>query len=362
MAEKRLTDLAKAIDKVKADAKYDQCAELLLSFRIVIAWILKECTEEFKNYDLEFIMECIEGDVEIASTAVPQGEADREKPIGSDDRVRLLQQEAGGVGEKVTYYDVIFTVHVPRLKNGKPEKGAGLIKIIINLEAQLKTSLPYPLPKRVEYYGFRSFTSQLMFVKEEKDYNDLCKVYSIWICPNPTKTQSTNIVRFYIQQDSTSPDCAYKKEDYANFEGIILFLAQDANVKSGRPIIDFLTLLFSATVPPEEKKARLQEEYHVEMEKVMEEVVQEMGGLSAAIAAQYEGRLQALMKENEDISTRYAEGMEDFAVYMLSHGSTLREIMKKTGLLPGAIYKLAAENSISVPHQDEEPFGENESE
>lgn len=53
----RETDMAQTIDMASDKARYDECAKKLLSYKAVIAWILKSCVKEFSQYSIEFIME-----------------------------------------------------------------------------------------------------------------------------------------------------------------------------------------------------------------------------------------------------------------------------------------------------------------
>lgn len=48
----RQTGLAQAIDIAENRAKYDECAKKLLSYKAIIAWILKSCTKEFSQYEV----------------------------------------------------------------------------------------------------------------------------------------------------------------------------------------------------------------------------------------------------------------------------------------------------------------------
>ena len=51
------TDLAQTIDLAAGRARYDECAKKLLTYKAVIAWILKSCTKEFSQYSVKFICE-----------------------------------------------------------------------------------------------------------------------------------------------------------------------------------------------------------------------------------------------------------------------------------------------------------------
>ena len=50
----RQTDIAQTIDLALDKAKYDECAKKLLSYKSIIAWILKSCTKEFSQYSIAF--------------------------------------------------------------------------------------------------------------------------------------------------------------------------------------------------------------------------------------------------------------------------------------------------------------------
>lgn len=59
---KRQTNLAQAIDMAADKARYDECAKKLLSYKAVLAWILKSCIKEFSQYSVQFICEnCLKG-------------------------------------------------------------------------------------------------------------------------------------------------------------------------------------------------------------------------------------------------------------------------------------------------------------
>ena len=46
----RQTDMAQMIELAADRARYDECAKKLLTYKAVIAWILKSCTKEFSRY------------------------------------------------------------------------------------------------------------------------------------------------------------------------------------------------------------------------------------------------------------------------------------------------------------------------
>ena len=73
----RQTNLAQTIDLAADRARYDECAKKLLTYKAVIAWILKSCTKEFSQYSVKFICDnCLKGDIEVSSRAVHQDQPD----------------------------------------------------------------------------------------------------------------------------------------------------------------------------------------------------------------------------------------------------------------------------------------------
>jgi hypothetical protein len=76
MAE-RQTNIAQTIDVAADLARYDECAKKLLSYDVIVAWILKSCTKEFSQYSVQFIMDnCLREKPEISRRAVHQDQPD----------------------------------------------------------------------------------------------------------------------------------------------------------------------------------------------------------------------------------------------------------------------------------------------
>ena len=67
----RQTGLAQAIDIAGNRAKYDECAKKLLCYKAIIAWILKSCTKEFSQYEVQYICDnCLKEEAEVSTHAV----------------------------------------------------------------------------------------------------------------------------------------------------------------------------------------------------------------------------------------------------------------------------------------------------
>ena len=80
----RQTDMAQTIELAADRARYDECAKKLLTYKSVIAWILKSCTKEFSQYSVKFICEnCLKGNAEVSKRAVHQDQPDAEDRLKS---------------------------------------------------------------------------------------------------------------------------------------------------------------------------------------------------------------------------------------------------------------------------------------
>ncbi|MCD8238609.1 MAG: hypothetical protein LUC92_04635 [Clostridiales bacterium] len=126
-----LTEAAKNAYTNELNKKYDEQLKKTLSIKIFLANILKDCLEEFKEYDQYDIAEkYIEGEPEVSVEAVHRN--DKEVITGMDR------------DDTVVRYDILFYAYVPSL--------LGTVKLIINIEAQNKFNTKYPLLKRAVYY------------------------------------------------------------------------------------------------------------------------------------------------------------------------------------------------------------------
>lgn len=154
-------------------AQYDTCAKLLLSNKIILAHILKEIIEEFKELDIYDIVELIEGEPYISEVPIEPGLTNRVM-TESGDKIIGNNTENFELKEGTIYFDIIFYV---RMKDG-------LSQMIINIEAQRSPSPGYPVVNRAIYYSSRMISSQKERNFRKSDYGNILRTYSIWICFN----------------------------------------------------------------------------------------------------------------------------------------------------------------------------------
>ena len=182
----RQTGLAQAIDIAGNRAKYDECAKKLLSYKAIIAWILKSCTKEFSQYEVQYICDnCLKEEVEVSTHAV--------KRWDGDERVEGMNTESNSIQEHTIYYDIRLPAFLPESNER--------VRLILNLEIQLDDTPGYPIVKRGFYYCGRMISEQYGNVFVDEHYEKVEKVYSIWICPDPAKKRKNGIFKYHTVED-----------------------------------------------------------------------------------------------------------------------------------------------------------------
>ena len=307
----RQTGLAEALDIVTDKAKYDECAKKLLSFKAIDAWILKYCTEEFALYSIEYIMEhCLSGKVEISEHAVHQDQLDRGQKVSGDEQIAKLNSESSSIKEGTVYYDVRFNATIPE----KEEP----ITLLINLEIQTKDKPGYELVTRGMYYCARMISEQYGTVFTNEHYEELQKVYSIWICPSTAKRRQNGMFRYHTIEELIFGNTYVKKKAYDLMEVVVVNLGE-AEDEAEYEVMNLLNTLFSPTVSPDEKKKVLSEKYNIAMTVELESEVQRMCNLGTAI-------------ENKGIETGIEIGKREMILKMHSKGYTIAQIADVAGI------------------------------
>ena len=127
--------LAKMISTAGEKAAYDNACKRLLANKIILAWIMKSCLEEYRDCEIpEIASKYIEGEAQISEAAVhPDEEAESLQ-------ITDLNTEDSTINEGTVTYDIRFRAIVP----GTGER----ISLIINVEAQNDFYPGYPIVKR----------------------------------------------------------------------------------------------------------------------------------------------------------------------------------------------------------------------
>ncbi len=260
------TSLAQALHDTSMQSQYDAACKRLLSEKIVLAWILKECVPEYREETIDDIMnKYIEGTPEVSSVPV-QGS-----------RIQGGNTEDTDLHEGTIRYDIFFRALLPQ--------GKGRLLLLINVEAQNKENPQYPLVSRMVYHLARQTSSQHGVEFTNDHYGDLQKVYSIWICMNAPKRRANSMNVYEITEKQVAGHVKLKKPDYDLMTGIVLWLGDPAS-KEYKGIFKMLHTLLSNKVKEPKKRQVLEEEYDIQMSEKMEKEVSTMCNLSQGILEQ----------------------------------------------------------------------------
>ena len=319
MAE-RQTLIANLIDETDVKAKYDRQVKRLIANTAILAWILHSCVDEFKGYDVAYIMKnCFVGTPELSSKAVHMDMPDR--PAQSR-YVQELNSESNSIEEHTIHYDIRFKASVPETEQ--------IVELIVNIEIQVDSTPGYPILKRGIYYCGRMLSEQFGTEFLDDHYEDMKKVVSIWICPSPTASKRDSIVEAHIHANEVFGSYGMKKSDYDMMQVVVISL-NDEEEDSNQKIIRLLSVLLSGKDTPEEKKRILSDEFNIAMTEDLESEVLEMCNLSQAVE----------MRKEAEVNKRVAEDM-------LKENLPLATIAKISKLSEEAIRKLAKSLGLAI--------------
>ena len=257
------------------DNKLDQQIKRVLACKPILAVIFSEVIEECKDMSYEEIISCIEGEVQIDQTFVNPTEI-----------ISGNSQEDYLPGEYLVRYDIKTFLRLPNMT--KPE----LAKIIIDLEAQKDDNPGYDIVVRGIFYACRMISSQLgtEFTdnsKDSKKYQNIKKVYSIWICTEVSKKKANTIEKYTINKEMLyGKEC--KDTRYDLITVIVINIGDNYNgEETDNPMLNSLNVLFNSDFNADIKIRRLKE-YNVPVTKEVEKEVEIMTSYTANIVRKIE--------------------------------------------------------------------------
>lgn len=307
------THLAHCIEKTENEAKYDESIKILLSDKQVLARIAKHRTEEFKDYPISEIMECIEGEPEISKVSVYPGKKSKESITG-------MNSESKEMNEGEVTFDVRFYMIT---------KDQEHIKIILNVEAQKKYYPGYHFEPRAVFYCARMISEQLDREFTPDKYDELKKVYSIWIFFEAPKKDYDTITEFELtKRDVYGKPVEGGKYDYLSISFIRLSAGRKWESKD--KLIHMLDTLFSDELDVPAKKKILEDRHQMKMTRTLEGGMNTMCNVSLGIRekALEEGEKRML---SQLVQKKLAKGNspEEIAEALEADIDTIEKIMKE---------------------------------
>ena len=260
------THIATTLDATTpAKIRYDINVKEVLADVQILSRILKYTVEELHELSIDEIISCInKNDIEIGKTPVTPGLTNLGKVPGhiTEDVVP---------NEGTIFFDIRFPIYY---------KGNS-IKILINIEAQKSTDankLGYHIENRIIYYLSRMISSQKDIEFFNSNYDDIKKVYSIWICMGATKTHDS------IHEFVFTPRTIFGQKKTFPFidkmRGAIINIRKPGNIKESKhKLISMLEDLLS-NEQHSVKKQKLIEKHGIKMTVELERRIGDMCNLS----------------------------------------------------------------------------------
>lgn len=326
MRRKKHRENAQTAAYTETDWTYDKQAKAMLGNRQMLAPVVKRVVPEFHDVSLEEIQDhCIEA-TQISTVPIAPGKTNRKRRRAAK-YIRGLQTEDSVLGEGWITFDVLFYAKVP--------SSGERIKIIINVEAQ-RSNPEYSLTKRAFFYMSRLLSSQKERDFVGEDYDDICKVYTIWLCFYLPKGQKSSITHYRPQEICEVGDFHEDKENYDLFNITMIHIGNDEKTDT---LLKFLHLVFMSRLTEAEREARLKKDFGIELWDETREGLNKMCNLSQGLKewARDEGREEGRIEEQKDTILRLLKDGKGMDIMAAATGWTIEHVqnfLKSQNLQP----------------------------
>lgn len=287
------TEIKNAVNATDEDAQYDDKAKRLLGNKIILAHILVKTVDEFKGMNPKDVVSYIEGEPFISVVPVEPGLTNVEKEEKGQ-RIVGMNTENAEINEGLVRFDIIFYV---RMKDG-------ISQVIINLEAQKDEPTNYHILNRAVFYVSRLVSSQKERDFVKTNYNDIRRVFSIWVCMNMDENSMAYV---HLAKDDLLGSYPWKG-------GIDLLNIVLIGISNELPEHDdkyelhrLLSTLLSMELTVDEKLGIMEKEYNIAVDDRMREDVSAMCNLSQGIKDNTLAEVIMTMHEKGYSSAQIAE-------------------------------------------------------
>ncbi len=273
------TYISDALEGNNSKDRLDTEVKKVLSDKTVLAWILKYTTAEFKRYSIERIKTCIEGTPEVGTHPLnPKskhtGKSQKSSKHGQSPEAITGSDTVDKVpGEGHVYYDIRFYAVTPTKDR---------IKLILNVEAQKALSLKYDLVTRGIFYAARMISAQKGTEFTKSNYDDIKKVYSIWICIEVPRNMEYTITSYRMDKKVLFGN-PRRRFRYDLMEVVMICLGREETANTGTKLHGMLSTLLSRKLTPKEKEKCLAAEYDFETSTELEGELRQMCNYSDLI-------------------------------------------------------------------------------
>ena len=276
------TNISATIDSIEEDKlTLDKNIKELLSDIQILAYIIKYIVKDVSDLSMEEIKECIdEKSIIVDETYVMPGFTNSNLK-----KVEMLQTEDSVPNEGYITYDVRFSLRY------KEEN----LKVIINVEAQKSsklTELKYHIENRIQFYIARLISSQKNVEFIKSNYDDIKKVYSIWICMGADKDGDSITLIETVARTVFGKELEFPELDKMN--GAIICIRSTNDVEESKHNLIAMLEDLLRNEDKETKKKKLAEKHNLVMTEEFERRIEEVCNVSDVIVenAMERGRVQ----------------------------------------------------------------------
>lgn len=293
------TELKNAVKATDQEAQYDASAKRLLGQKSILAHILVKTVDEFKGMNPKDIVSSIVGTPAISVVPVEPGLTNIARKQNGQ-RIVCFNTEDGEINEGLVRFDIVFYVCMKD----------GISQIIINIEAQKDEPEGYDILNRAIFYVSRLISSQKERDFEKSSYDDIKRVYSIWVCMNMEENTMSYI---HLTKEDVVGSYDWKgKLDLLNI--VMIGLAKElAEHDEMYELHRLLGALLSKELTMDEKLNIIGNEYDIPIEENLRKDVSVMCNLSQGI-------------KEDGIAIGEARGEARIIINMYNNGFTAEQI------------------------------------
>ena len=276
-----VTEIKNAVNTTDKDAQYDDKAKRLLGNKTILAHILVKTVDEFRGMNPKDVVSYIEGEPFISVISVEPGLTNVEKISSSDSRLSKVGRKKGQrivgmntenaeINEGLIRFDIIFYV---RMKDG-------ISQVIVNLEAQKDEPSGYHILNRAVFYVSRLVSSQKERDFAGTNFNDIRRVFSIWVCMNMDENSMDYI---HLTDDKLLGSYPWKgRLDLLNI--VLIGISNELPEHDEKyELHRLLSTLLSAELTVDEKLGIIKTEYSIPVDDKLRKDVSAMCNLSQGI-------------------------------------------------------------------------------
>lgn len=287
------TEIKNAVSAADEDAQYDEKAKRLLGNKIILAHILVKTIDEFKGMNPNDVVSYIEGEPFISVVPVEPGLTNIEKEKNGQ-RIVGLNTENAEIHEGLIRFDIIFYV---RMKDG-------ISQVIVNVEAQKDEPTGYHILNRAVFYVSRLVSSQKERDFVKTNYNDIKRVFSIWVCMNMDENSMDYV---HLTDDKLLGSYPWKGGlDLLNI--VLIGIANELPEHDDKyELHRLLSTLLSMELSVDEKIGIMEKEYSIAVDDRIREDVSAMCNLSQGIRDNTLAEVIMTMHEKGYTSVQIAE-------------------------------------------------------